>query len=186
MPVSSRFGRAVMPLVVFLFSASLWGCTSDNPVITPDPNATPPPSLAPTGACALITTADAAVLLGEPMSAAYDNPGRVGTFRCTFANAQTPNLVGVNKVVVGIDESADATQNFLNGKSAASATPIAGLGDDAFATTGVTGDIQLNVLKGAKSMYIHLGTADVTYTPDQQAANLIALKALIAKVLPNL
>ena len=187
MPVSSRFGRAHLPLLLLAFTLSigLWGCTTDNPVITTNPDATPQPTPVPTGACALITTADAAALLGEPTSKAYANVGRVDTFRCTFANAKTSDLKGANKVVVEIDASASAKENFLNGRSAAAATPVPGLGDDAFATTGVTGDIQITVLKGDKMMSIRLGVAEVIYTPEQQAANFIAVKTLIVRVLPN-
>ena len=185
MRASTRFGRALLPFALLALSAALAACTSDNPEITGNPNAAPIITPAPKGACALISTADAAALLGEPTAQAYDNPGRAGTYRCIFANSPTTNLTGVNKVVVGIDESDSAKANFQTGKAAAGATPVAELADDAFVTVGVTGDTQITVLKGEKFFYIHLGVPEVTYTADQQASNFEALKALILRVLPS-
>jgi hypothetical protein len=172
-------------LALALTSVGLYACTYDDPAAT-NSNASPRPSIAPTGACALITTADAAALLGEPTSTAYDNPGRAGTSQCTFANSPNSDLRGANKVVIGIDASPSAKGAFATAKASSAATPVPGLGDDAFSTTGVTGNVAITVLEGSTVLSVSLGTSSVTYTPEQQATNLTALKTLITSVLTKL
>ena len=139
-----RPGRIVLStLAAVAISMGALGCTTDVTTQPTSDSSTPRPQPSPTGACALITTTEAAKLLGYDTSLAQANPGRTGTTQCTFFAGQSGagQDSGLDKVIVGVDSSPTAKERFAEAKARPGTTAITGLADDAFSETGATGNV---------------------------------------------